>query len=118
MRRWGRSGRGRAGGLLLAGAILLPPGPGGRVLDRLVQAVSGPLPRVDPSPIPRDDRLWVPDRYLPTPSGLLHVPGHWELRISEREVWVPPLIGCRPATGRCVGLPAGIRPAPEARPGP
>jgi hypothetical protein len=109
--------RGRVAGWLMAGAVLLAPAGGSRVLDRLVDAVSRPLPRVGAPQVHREDRVWVPDRYLPAPRGLVHVPGHWELRLSEREVWVPPLIGCRPASGACVTIPAGVRPAPETRPG-
>jgi hypothetical protein len=94
------------------------PTPGGRVLDQLENAVKTPLPGVPAPQVTRPDRIWVPDRYVVRPDGvLLHVPAHWERPISTTEVYVPPLIAC-PTAGECVMVPAGPRPPVEVRPGP
>lgn len=67
----------------------------------------------------RPDMLWVPDRYVPVPGapeGVL-VPGHWERRLSDREVYVPPLVTVHPHGGSGM-IPAGIRPPADERHGP
>ena len=92
--------------------------PSGRVLDRLEQAVKAPLPEIPAPQISRPDRVWVPDRYVVRPDGvLLHVPAHWESPISSTEVYAPPLVVC-PAVGPCVLVPAGTRAPVNVRPGP
>jgi hypothetical protein len=83
--------------------------PGGPVLDQLQRAVTRPLPSVAERETPRADRVWVPDRYVPRAGVVVHVPGHWEPRVSARQVHVPPLVVCTP-DGRCALLPAGTRP--------
>ncbi|MGH7325143.1 MAG: hypothetical protein ACREJ9_10920 [Candidatus Rokuibacteriota bacterium] len=92
--------------------------PGARVLDRLEQAVTRPLPAAPAPEVRRPDRVWVPDRYVPAPAGLLHVPGHWEQRLTGGDVHVPPLIVCGTGTGECVLVPAGTRPPADIRQGP
>jgi hypothetical protein len=42
---------------------------------------------------------------------------HWERRTSEREYYVPPLVG-RTQDGGAVNVPAGTRPPVEERQGP
>lgn len=64
----------------------------------------------------RPDTMWVPDRYVSVPGapeGVL-VPGHWERRISEREVYAPPLVIVHPRGGSEL-IPAGVRPPAEER---
>jgi hypothetical protein len=62
--------------------------------------------------------VWVPDRHVPRPDGaVLHVPGHWERRLSPREVRVPTLIACTP-TGDCALVPAATRAPADVREGP
>jgi hypothetical protein len=92
--------------------------PAGRILDRLEQAVKAPLPGAPARPVSRPEQVWVPDRYVVRPDGVvLHVPAHWERPISSTEVYAPPLVAC-PAAGPCVLVPAGPRPPIEVRPGP
>jgi hypothetical protein len=91
-----------------------PPGgttPGGAIFDRLHDATTRPLPRVPPPAVPAPDMTWVPDRHVQVPGVELPVlvPGHWELRLSDREVYVPPLIG-RTHQGDVINFPAGVRP--------
>jgi hypothetical protein len=92
--------------------------PSGRVLDRLERAVKTPLPGVPAPQVSRPNQLWVPDRYVVRPDGvILHVPAHWERSISSTEVYAPPLVAC-PTVGECVLVPAGTRPPADVRPGP
>jgi hypothetical protein len=55
--------------------------------------------------------IWVPDRHVPVPgvSDNVLVPGHWEQRLSDHQVYTPPLIGRTP-DGGVVNFPAGPRP--------
>jgi hypothetical protein len=93
--------------------------PSGRVFDQLENAVKTPLPGVPAPQVSRPDRIWVPDRYVVRPDGLiLHVPAHWERPLSSTEVYVPPLIACPTVAGECVMVPAGPRAPVEVRPGP
>jgi len=45
------------------------------------------------------------------------VPGHWERRLSDHEVYTPPLFGQTP-DGRTFNFPAGPRPPVDERQGP
>lgn len=91
---------------------------GSRAINQLNRSVTRPLPSAPAPKAPARDRVWVPDRYVAGSDGLLlHVPGHWERRINDREVHAPPVVACPPGTGPCVLVPGGIRPEPEARPG-
>ncbi|HXG16851.1 MAG TPA: hypothetical protein VNK50_11420 [Calidithermus sp.] len=92
-------------------------GPGRSSLDRLEQAVRRPLPALPPVRLAPNDRVWVPDRYVGSPAGTVHVPGHWEQRLNDQETAVPPLVACT-TDGRCLTLPGGTRPAPEYRQAP
>lgn len=47
-------------------------------------------------------------------DGRVWVPGHWEQRLSEHEVYVPPLTG-HTDDGRTIQLPAGPRRDPGER---
>ncbi len=67
----------------------------------------------------RPDMVWVPDRYVPVPGapqGVL-VPGHWEQRVSDQTVYVPPITIVHPA-GESSVIPGGIRPPADQRIGP
>ena len=95
-----------------------PTTPGSTPYDRLREETTRPVPRVAPPPAraPGSDLIWVPDRYTRVPGeGNVHIPGHWEQRVSDREVIVPPLTG-RTEDGRVIQLPAGRQPPPEERP--
>lgn len=93
--------------------------PGGPALDQLERSVTRPVPSLPPPALPASDRVWVPDRFLGAPEGgTVHVPGHWEQRLSDREFYVPPLTVCNTVTGACSTLPAGVQPPVETRPVP
>lgn len=113
-------------GLLPAVSALaqIPSSPGGLrredPLDALRDSTRRPLPTVPPRPTPPSGRdVWVPDRQVTVPgvAGPVHVPGHWERRISDREVYTPPLVGVAP-DGSGVYFPGGVRPVPELRQSP
>ena len=70
-----------------------------------------------PATMIRHDLTWVPDRYVPIPGAagaLVFVPGHWERRLSEREVYVPPLPITQPVAGPQT-IPAGVHPPADQR---
>jgi hypothetical protein len=46
------------------------------------------------------------------------VPGHWEQRLSEREMSVPTLVVTDPATGAITVVPGGVKAPVESRTGP
>ena len=96
-----------------------PPRAGSDVIDRLNSSSVRPLPALPPAPAARQDSLWVPDRYVPVPGvpGPVHVPGHWEHRLSPHEVYAPPLVGRAP-DGSQVLFPGGVRPRVDERQSP
>ena len=100
------------------GQITTPPGgttPSGAIFDRLRNDLTRPVPQVAPPPVPRSTMMWVPDRYLSVPgvSDNVLVPGHWEQRLSDHQVYTPPLVG-RTLGGGVLNFPAGTqRPFPE-----
>jgi hypothetical protein len=63
--------------------------------------------------------IWVPDRQVRVPGveGAVLVPGHWEQRLSEHDVYVPPLTG-QASDGRIIQFPAGERRLPHERQSP
>jgi hypothetical protein len=86
-----------------------------RSAEQIQRSVTQPLPALPPAPAPRNDRVWVPDRYVPGPAGTIHVPGHWEQPISSTQSRVPPLVVCD-SGGHCTFVPGGVRPPAEQRP--
>jgi len=92
--------------------------PMSRLLDQV--RASAMTPRVVlPQPereLPRSGSLWVPERFVSIPgeSGVVRVPAHWEHRISDREVSVPPLVILSPE-GSVRVIPGGVRRATDPR---
>ena len=94
------------------GHLMAPPGgttPGGSIFDGLRGTTTRPVPQVSRPPAPAAPDTWVPDRYVQVPGvdGPVLVPGHWERRLSDHEVYTPPLsnpgrsltrLPCRPPT--------------------
>ena len=90
--------------------------PASKVLDRLESSVARPLPALPQPEVRRPDSVWVPDRHVPRPGGKRAlVPGHWERRVSDREVYAPPLAVCARPGGDCSLVPAGVRPPADVR---
>jgi hypothetical protein len=99
-----------------------PPGgttPGGAIFDRLRDSTTRPVPQTPPPTVRPPDMLWVPDRYVQVPGAdtPMMVPGHWERRLSDHEVFTPPLTG-RTSQGDIITFPAGTRPPVEERQAP
>ena len=102
------------------GQMRTPPGgttPGGAIFDRLNQSTTRPLPQTPPPTVRPPDSTWVPDRTVQVPGvdGQVFVPGHWERRLSDHEVYTPPLTGRTPQGDRTVDFPAGTRPPVNER---
>ena len=98
-------------GVVLAGAMLgsyasalaggvAPIRPGGtttqQAVDQINRSAMRPLPTPPPAPIYRPDTVWVPDRWA---LGDVRIPGHWERRLPDGSVYVPPLIVTDPRSG-------------------
>ena len=101
--------RRRFTGCLLVGAMLVQLGPTttGRATDQIksssMRGVAAP-----PAPsVSRQDRVWVPDRYVPIPGHPdgVHVPGHWVQKTPDGHVIVPPRTGTVPGTGAVKTIP-------------
>jgi hypothetical protein len=96
-----------------------PPGgttPSGAIFDHLNDATTHPMPQAPSPTIPTPESTWVPDRYVQVPGtdGPVMVPGHWERRLSDHEVYTPPLLGRTP-NGDIINFPAGVRPPTDER---
>jgi hypothetical protein len=93
--------------------------PGGAIFDRLDRLMTQPVPQVPAPTAPPPTDMWVPDRYVQTPQGdsSVVVPGHWERRLTDHEVYTPPFVGATP-DGNVMNLPAGVRPPANERQAP
>jgi hypothetical protein len=99
-----------------------PPGgttPAGVLFDRLNNATTRPLPQAPASVPTTPSDVWVPDRFVQVPGmdGQVMVPGHWERRLSDHQVYTPPLSG-RATNGDIVNFPAGTQPPAHERQAP
>jgi len=104
------------------GQMKSPPGvttPGGAIFDHLRDSTTRPVPQTPPPTVRPPDMMWVPDRYVQIPGAEspVLVPGHWERRLSDHEVFTPPLTGRTPQ-GDIINFPAGTRPPVEERQAP
>jgi hypothetical protein len=106
---------------LVSGQMRSPGGspPGDAIFDHLNDSTTQPLPRVPSPTVPSPLESWVPDRYVQTPRGdnPVLVPGYWERRLSDHEVYTPPLLGTTP-NGDVINFPAGVRPPVNKRQAP
>ena len=104
------------------GQMKSPPGgttPGGAIFDRLRDSTTRPVPQTPPPTVRPPDMTWVPDRYVQIPGAdsPVLVPGHWERRLSDHEVFTPPLTG-RTQQGDIINFPAATRPPVDERQAP
>jgi hypothetical protein len=105
------------------GQMKSPPGgttPGGAIFDRLNQSSTRPVPQTPAPAVRQPDLLWVPDRFVQVPGveGQILVPGHWERRLSDHEVYTPPLTGRTLQGDTTIHFPAGTRPPVNQRQSP
>lgn len=93
--------------------------PGGAIFDRLNQSSTRPTPTTPTPTVRAPNETWVPDRYVQVPGtdGQVLVPGHWERRLSDHEVYTPPLTGraTTPLGDGTINFPAGTRPPANER---
>jgi len=99
-----------------------PPGgttPAGAIFDRLNRETTRPLPQAPVATPTAPSDVWVPDRFVQVPGtdGQVMVPGHWERRLSDHQVYTPPLSG-RATNGDIVNFPAGTQPPAHERQAP
>ena len=99
-----------------------PPGgttPAGAIFDRLNSATTRPLPQAPVTAPSATNDIWVPDRFVQVPGtdGQVMVPGHWERRLGDHQVYTPPLSG-RATNGDIVNFPAGTQPPAHERQAP
>jgi hypothetical protein len=97
-----------------------PPGgttPSGAIFDRLNRSSTRPVPQTPAPTVRPPDMSWVPDRFVQVPGtdGQVLVPGHWERRLSDHEVYTPPLTGRTPQGDATIQFPAGTRPPVNER---
>ncbi len=94
--------------------------PGGAIFDRLNQSSTRPVPTTPAPSVRPPTMLWVPDRLVQVPGvdGQVLVPGHWERRLSDHEVYTPPLTGRTPQGDTTIQFPAGTRPPVNERQSP
>jgi hypothetical protein len=94
-----------AGALLMAGGParaggLSPISPGGtttqQAVDQINRSVTRPLPTPPPAPVYRPDNVWVPERWG---LGDVRIPGHYERRLPDGSVYVPPVVVTDPRMG-------------------
>jgi hypothetical protein len=105
---------------LASGQMRSPAGgttPSGAIFDRLNEATTGSMPQVPSPTVPAPEETWVPDRYAQAPGvdSPVFVPGHWERRLSDHEVYTPPLTGRTPQGDSTIQFPAGTRPPVNER---
>jgi hypothetical protein len=113
-----RLARGLAG-CLLGGAMLVPLGPTttSQAVNQMNRASMRPPPMVTPTPVVRETMIWVPPRAVLVPgepTGVV-VPGHWERRTPEGDLYVPSLTAPVPSTGGLKSFPAGYQSPADPR---
>jgi len=93
--------------------------PSGALFDHLNGTLTRPVPSVQSPTPPPPVETWVPDRTVQVPGtdGPVSVPGHWERRLSDHEVYTPPLVGRTP-NGDIINFPAGTQPPANERQAP
>ena len=107
----------RIAGCLLGGALVtfqLGPTTTGRAVDQINGMSSRPLPSVAPNSVAPPRSVWVPDQYvrLPGEPTPVRVPGHWEHRLPDGTLSVPPVTVDRPSEGTYQTLPGTTRQSP------
>ncbi len=94
----------------------LPISPNGtttqQAVDQINRSATRPLPTPPASPVYRPDTVWVPERWG---LGDVRIPGHYERRLPDGTVYVPPVVVTDPRTGDRL-VPGHVEPSPAAGP--
>jgi hypothetical protein len=93
----------------LAPTTTLGPTTTQQAVDRITRSVTRPLPSVAPSPVTGPDTIWVPEHFT---LGDVKVPAHWERRLPDGSVYVPPLVVSDPRIGGDRLVPGHVEPSP------
>ena len=90
---------------------LYPPAPLDQVREQSLRR-SPPLP----VPPPASER-WVPEqqKFVPELGRIVTIPGHYDQRVTDQQVSVPPLPVFDRTTGFSTTLPAADRTPPDVR---
>lgn len=107
----------RIAGCLLGGVLVafqLGPTTTGRAVDQINGMSSRPLLPVAAPSVAPSRSVWVPDQYvrLPGEPSPVVVPGHWELRLPNGHLAVPPVTVGRPSDGTHQTLPGSTHQVP------
>src|SRR5262245_60083770 len=96
-----------------------PPRPGPtttqQAVDQITRSVTRPVPAVPPAPVVTPpSSVWVPEHFT---LGDVKVPGHWQQRLPDGTLYVPPLVVDDPRTGERL-IPGHVwrGPGPELTP--
>jgi hypothetical protein len=96
-----------------AGAVVPQLGPTTtqQAVDRITRSVTRPLPSVAPPPVVAGpDTIWVPEHFT---LGDVKIPAHWERRLPDGSIYVPPLVVTDPSFGGDRLVPGHVEPSPH-----
>lgn len=80
-----------------------------QAVDQITRSVTRPVPAVPPPPVVTPPgSIWVPEHFT---LGDVKVPGHWQQRLPDGSVYVPPLIIFDPREGERL-IPGHVEPRP------
>jgi len=79
-----------------------------QAVDQITRSVTRPLPPVAPPVVVPPSSVWVPEHFT---AGDVHVPAHWEHRLPDGSLYVPPLVIFDPRTGERL-VPGHVQTAP------
>jgi hypothetical protein len=94
-----------------AGAVVPQLGPTTtqQAVDRITRSVTRPLPSVAPPAVVGSDTIWVPEHFA---LGDVKVPAHWERRLPDGSIYVPPLVVTDPRIGGERLVPGHVEASP------
>jgi hypothetical protein len=67
-----------------------------QAVDQINRSATRPLPTPPPAAVSRPDSVWVPERWG---LGDVRIPGHYERRLPDGSVYVPPVVVTDPRMG-------------------
>ena len=85
-----------------------------QAVDQINRSVTRPVPSVPPPVVARPSSIWVPEHFT---VGDVKVPGHWQQRLPDGSLSVPPLVVDDPRTGPRL-IPGHVAPGPSAEQNP
>ncbi len=100
------------GGLVVAALLQLHLGPTTtqQAVDQINRSSMRPLPSLAPREAARAGDVWVPEHFT---LGDVRVPAHWERRLPDGRLHVPPLLITDPRIGGERFVPAHVEDPPN-----